>query len=155
MSHQKPHVAGAEAPQREDPDLQDVVSNLVRLSVQEKDNLASCSLSSCNEMLRELSDYANNPAGKPERTIAEVIGQMFLLSQRKAQLQLTESQEQIAQLQRSYQPMQTSNFKLHQEVISTQADLAQAKGDTESLLSQIQSLLEKVTRAAMSPKMVR
>ena len=104
MSHQNPHVAGAEAPQgMEDPALQDVVASLVRFSMKERDNLASCSLRECDEMLKELKDYANNPARKPERTIPDLLGQMFLIQQCKTQLQQEENLEQLAQLQRSYQ----------------------------------------------------
>lgn len=65
MSCQNPHVAGAVALQRtDDTDMQDVVTSLIHLSMKERNNLASCSLSTHDEVLKDLMDYANNPAGK-------------------------------------------------------------------------------------------
>ena len=73
-------MAGAKAPQRtNDPDLQDVVAALLRLSVEERSNLNNYEVSTCDDKLQELVDYVNNPVGKPERTIPDVVGQIFLL----------------------------------------------------------------------------
>ena len=140
MSRQNPHVAGAEAPPRmEDPELQDVVASLVHLSMTERDGLASYSLRDCDEMLRDLGNYANNPAGKPQRSLPDLLGQMFLIQQRKAQLQHEEYMEQLAELHRSHQ---TSQTKLQQEAQSAQAELARAQEEREALRTVIQKIQE-------------
>lgn len=73
MSSEDPRVSGAEAPQVPcDPALQDAVAGL-RLSLEDRDNLNSYSIETCEEKLQELVSYVNDPAGKPQCTIPEVL----------------------------------------------------------------------------------
>lgn len=93
-------MGGAEAPQRQlDPILGDVVADLISLSLTEQEKLNSYGVSHCNNALQELLDYTNNPAGKPERTIQDVVGKMFLIFHRRTQLQAKEQQVKVARLQ--------------------------------------------------------
>lgn len=68
-------MSGAEGPQVPcDPALQDAVAGLLCLSLEDRDNLNSYSIETCEEKLQELVSYVNDPAGKPQRTIPEVLG---------------------------------------------------------------------------------
>ncbi len=107
MSGQNPSVSGASAPKEPcDPILQDAVAGLIRLSLEDRDHLNSYTIETCEEKLQELVSYVNDPTGKPQRTIPEVLGQIALLYQRKAELQAKESQERLAQLQHDYSRLQ-------------------------------------------------
>ncbi|KAL7407083.1 hypothetical protein ABVT39_002598 [Epinephelus coioides] len=100
MSSQSPCATGAEAPQESgDPALQDAVAGLICLSIDDRNNLNSYNIKTCEDKLRELISYVNDPTGKPQRTILDVLSQISLLYQRQAKLQAAEAQEQLAQLQ--------------------------------------------------------
>ncbi|KAL7394959.1 hypothetical protein ABVT39_007745 [Epinephelus coioides] len=78
-------------------------------SYDDRNNLNSYNIKTCEDKLRELISYVNDPTGKPQRTIPDILGQISLLYQHKAELQAAETQEQLAQLQHD-------NSRLRQEV---------------------------------------
>ncbi|KAF0024924.1 hypothetical protein F2P81_021805 [Scophthalmus maximus] len=95
-------------------------------------------VSQCNAKLQELLDYTNNPAGKPERTIQDVVGEMFLVFHHRAQLQATERQSQIARLQSENSSLQcensnlqSENYDLRHEVQHAQTELDRTQGECE------------------------
>lgn len=137
MYSQTPQVGGAEAPKRSlEPVLRDVVVALLRLSSEEKDRPDSYDNEDCHSALQELADYTNNPAGKPERTIQDVVGEMFLVYQRKTHLQAAERQAQIAQLQRE-------NASLQREAQRAQAEFDQAQEDLDLLRAEVRSAQQR------------
>ncbi|KAL7371612.1 hypothetical protein ABVT39_002033 [Epinephelus coioides] len=137
MYSQTPQVGGAEAPKWSlKPVLRDVVVAFLRLSSEEKDRLDSYDNEDCHSALQELVDYANNPAGKPERTIQDVVGEMFLVYQRKTHLQAAEQQAQMAQLQRE-------NASLQRGAQRAQAEFDQAQEDLDLLRAEVHSAQQR------------
>ncbi|KAL7372807.1 hypothetical protein ABVT39_022704 [Epinephelus coioides] len=137
MYSQTPQVGGAEAPKWSlEPVLRDVVVAFLRLSSEEKDRLDSYDNEDCHSALQELVDYANNPAGKPERTIQDVVGEMFLVYQRKTHLQAAEQQAQMAQLQRE-------NASLQRGAQRAQAEFDQAQEDLDLLRAEVHSAQQR------------
>lgn len=76
-----------------DPDLQNAVAGLMRLSTDDLSDLNSYKVSLCNEKIHELVTYINNPTGE-KRTIEQVLGRLTLLFSLKAELQAAEHIEQ-------------------------------------------------------------
>ena len=127
MKPQTPQMDGAEDPKRPlEPILRDVVTGLLRLSTEEQDRLNSYSQCDCPAALQELANYTNNPVGKPERTIQDVVGELFLIYQCQTHLQVLEFQTQIARLQKA-------NIGLWKEMQTTHAKRDQAQGDLDLL----------------------
>ena len=126
-------MEGAEAPEKLlGPILRDVVTGLLHLSPGEQERLNSYSQNGCHVELQEIADYVNNPAGKPERIIQDVIGELFLLYQCQTHLQITEYQNQVPQLQKS-------NASRWQEVQTTQAEQDQARGSLNLLQREVRT----------------
>lgn len=116
-----PQRTGAEAPPRaDDPALQSVVTGLLRLSSAEQTSIDSYDISTCDDLLWELVDYANNPAGKPERSIPKVVGQIFLINQRRAKLQLAEQSRIQAQSHEEMTQLQEEVGTLREQLQATQ-----------------------------------
>ncbi|KAF0039213.1 hypothetical protein F2P81_007448 [Scophthalmus maximus] len=147
MDPQAPQVGGAEALQSQiDPALKDVVADLIHISTTEQEMHSNYSVSQCNAKLQELLDYTDNPAGKPERTIQDVVGEMFLVFHHRAQLQATERQSQIARLQSENSRLQSENsslqcgnYDLRREVQHAQTELDRAQGECEIMFAGLQS----------------
>lgn len=130
MSSHDSHVFGADAPQEPaDPALQDAVAGLIHLSLEDRGNLNSYTASTCDEKLAELVAYINNPSGKPQRTITDVLGQITLLYQRKAQLEAAKHEEELASLQKGYLAMQQNNASLRRENQAAQTEITQIRED--------------------------
>ncbi|KAF0037919.1 hypothetical protein F2P81_010793 [Scophthalmus maximus] len=147
MDPQAPQVGGAEALQSQiDPALKDVVADLIHISMTEQEMLNNYSVSQCNAKLQELPDYTNNPAGKPERTIQDVVGEMFLVFHHRAQLQATEQKSQIARLQSENSSLQcensnlqSENYDLRREVQHAQTELVRTQGECEIMFTGLKS----------------
>ncbi|KAL7383521.1 hypothetical protein ABVT39_012327 [Epinephelus coioides] len=141
MSSQSPRATGAKAPQESgDPALQDAIAGLICLSIDDRNNLNSYNIKTCEDKLRELISYVNDPTGKPQRTIPDVLGQILLLYQRKAELQAAEAQEQLAQLQHDNSCLDAAS--------DSQEEGAQPQQDKESLHPLIQAARQESSDGA-------
>ncbi|AWP12645.1 Hypothetical protein SMAX5B_013632 [Scophthalmus maximus] len=123
MDPQAPQVGGVEA-------------------LQSQDMLNNYGVSQCHAKLQELLDYTNNPAGKPERTIRDVVGEMFLVFHHRAHLQATERQSRIAQLQSEKSSLQSENSNLQSEKI----ELDRTQGECEIMFAGLQSAQQEAEK---------
>lgn len=140
MSNKGSHAPEAKSSEEAyDPELQNAVAGLMRLSTDELDDLNTYSVSLCNEKIRELIAYINNPTGET-RTIPQVLGQLTLLHDRKAELQAAEHSERLEALQTSYQAEQLANSLLKDEFKRTTLCLTKAQEDKEDLRQDCQEL---------------
>ena len=131
MDSQASHKGGASAlPGPVEPLLKEAITGLLHLNEGERERLDSYSLEDCNAALQRLTDYINNPAGKPTRTIQDVVGETFMVHQRKAQLQAIEQSAQIVRLQQE-------NSSLRQDVRAVQVALDQAVEERDLLLADV------------------
>lgn len=114
-------MSRAEAPHEScDPALQDAVAGLLHLSFEERDSLNSYSIRTCDEKLQELLSYINDPTGKPQRTIPDILGQIAMLYQRKSELQTIEAQQKLDRLQHD-------NSRLRQEAQTREVEASYAQ----------------------------
>lgn len=86
----------------------------MRLSIGDLSDLNSYTVSLCEEEIRELVTYINNPPGE-QRTIPQVLGRLALLCNCKAQLQAAAHVEQLMALYTSYLAEQQSKSLLQDE----------------------------------------
>eukprot|EP00064_Thunnus_orientalis_P017909 superscaffoldBa00003947_g17995 len=63
------------------------------------------------------------PARKPKSTIPDLLGEMFLFHQHRAQLLAAERQEQLSQLQHSYQAVLEENRRLRHERLCSDTEI--------------------------------
>lgn len=91
------------------------------------------------QRIQELVSYINDMCEKPQRSIPDVLAEMVLLCQRRAQLQAEEQEERYAQLQRSYQAEQQRNASLHWDHLS---HASSAVGRQEPSLNRLKQHLD-------------
>ena len=110
MSGSDHHPAGAATPQG--IALQAAMASIGRLALSDRHLIECCDLNTCDRRLQELLDYADDPTGKPELTVTELLAKIVFISQRKTLLMSMEHQK----LQRSYSTLQQRCMQLEEEI---------------------------------------
>ena len=146
MSSQDHH--GAKAPSQPG-DLSELVANLIHMSIDAVSELSSYDKQTCDRKIRELTTYLNNPTGPP-RPIAQVLGQLTLLYEQRAKLQVTEHAEEFRAMQavcRAEQVatshLQATNSHLKKEIDEAQREQDQTLQECEALRAQVKLQEEK------------
>ena len=139
---------GAKAPSQPG-DLSELVANLTHMSIDAANELSSYDKQTCDLKIRELTTYLNNPTGPP-RPIAQVLGQLTLLYEQRAKLQVTEHAEELRAMQavcRAEQEatshLQATNSHLQKEIDEAQREQDQTLQECEALRAQVKLQEEK------------
>ncbi|KAM3612667.1 uncharacterized protein V6R79_012474 [Siganus canaliculatus] len=146
MSSKDTHQGGAKAPLKADePEMQQLVSQLISLSTADVDNLNQYSMDTCETRIQELLAYINQPAGEA-RTVPQVLGQLTLLYQRKAELQAQEHRVQLGLMQECVRQLEVDNSRLvtevkrvHERVLQAQDDSDQAQRELDHIKTRLES----------------
>uniref|UniRef100_A0A3Q3FFC3 Uncharacterized protein n=1 Tax=Labrus bergylta TaxID=56723 RepID=A0A3Q3FFC3_9LABR len=117
---------------------------MIHLPIEQLNSLNSYSLSTCEEKLKGLVEYANQPTGKPIRTISDVLGEILLLYQRKSNVQNKIHGEQLARVQEEGQILR-DDFKEMQ-------DKLKALQEENKTLHESSKLAEQKKRSDMVPR---
>ena len=119
MSGQEPQL------EMHDSALQRAVASLMKLPDEELDSLNMYSVQTCEERIADLVDHVEDPRGKPPRSVPEVLGQIALLLQRKAEARIRELQTQVGGLQACVTSLQLECTDLAKEVDCRDSAIAQ------------------------------
>ena len=120
--------------------LLDRITGLLCLSIKERGYLNSYEINTCGEKLQEIISYVSDPAGKLQRTLPKVLGQLAP-SQHKIMLQATANQKWLAQLQNSYHAVQRENSSLWHDIPARKDETSRTWEDWLAFNRQLKSKL--------------
>ncbi|KAK9539434.1 hypothetical protein VZT92_004542 [Zoarces viviparus] len=144
MSDEKPPTLGAVA--LEDTALRDAVADVLKLTETEREYFTKYTAALCDEQLEELVAYVNNPAGKKQRLIQDVIGAMLLTYHQKMQLRAAERKEQSDALHREMRSLQEEVQQLGTGCQTLQSENASLSRDLQEIHAELSETLESNDR---------
>ncbi|KAK9533259.1 hypothetical protein VZT92_008388 [Zoarces viviparus] len=144
MSDEKPPTLGAVA--LEDTALRDAVADVLKLTETEREYFTKYTAALCDQQLEELVAYVNNPAGKKQRMIQDVIGAMLLTYHQKMQLRAAERKEQSDALHREMRALQEEVQQLGTDCRTLQSEKASLSRDLKEIHAELSETLESNDR---------